>query len=29
MWKDDDKPGIDMANQDKSSGVSVRCVMAE
>ena len=29
MWKDDDKSGIDMANQDKSSGVSVRCVMAE
>ncbi|WP_141100478.1 FISUMP domain-containing protein, partial [Fibrobacter sp. UWH1] len=29
MWKDDDKPGIDMANQDKSSGVSVRCVMVE
>ena len=29
MWKDDDKPEIDMANQDKSSGVSVRCVMVE
>ena len=29
MWKDDDTPGIDMANQDKSSGVSVRCVMVE
>ncbi len=29
MWKDDDKLGISMANQDKSSGVSVRCVMVE